>query len=235
MLHAGLDLSRRWLDVCLLDDRGDLVGETAAPSDADGLRHLAERLQGRRVRAVIESMNGARFVHDALEEYGWDVVDVSLGLIDDLDRQIVALTSEIKLAVLAQGPDRRLAGLPKLRGAARLNPHRALRRSGALGGAPEHSSNVLRERLPGGRRKRLERAIDVLGNVADLQEDPMRGANRSMRDACTDAAELACCGPALRVARLTPPPVTSLACGSRGASGARPGVLGRAHHLALVL
>jgi hypothetical protein len=38
MLHAGLDLSRRRLDVCLVDDRGELVGESAVPPDADGLR-----------------------------------------------------------------------------------------------------------------------------------------------------------------------------------------------------
>ena len=37
MLHAGLDLSRRRLDVCLLDDAGELVEHTAAPPDADGL------------------------------------------------------------------------------------------------------------------------------------------------------------------------------------------------------
>jgi transposase len=67
-LHAGLDLSRRRLDICLLDGHGRLVAETAAPPDADGLRGLAARLEGERVRAVIESMNGARFVHDTLEE-----------------------------------------------------------------------------------------------------------------------------------------------------------------------
>jgi hypothetical protein len=61
MLHAGLDLSRRRVDVCLLDERGELVGESAVPADADGLRVLAGRLAGQRVRAVIESMNGARF------------------------------------------------------------------------------------------------------------------------------------------------------------------------------
>src|SRR5215207_9914602 len=67
MLHAGLDLSRRRLDVCLVDEAGGLVAETAAPPDADGLRGLARRLRGRPVRAVIESMTGARFVHDTLE------------------------------------------------------------------------------------------------------------------------------------------------------------------------
>ena len=67
MLHVGLDLSRRRLDICVLDGHGELVAETAVPADADGLRGLAQRLAGRRVRAVIESMNGARFVHDKLE------------------------------------------------------------------------------------------------------------------------------------------------------------------------
>jgi hypothetical protein len=38
MLHVGLDLSRRRLDVCLLDEAGGLLAETAVPSDADGLR-----------------------------------------------------------------------------------------------------------------------------------------------------------------------------------------------------
>jgi hypothetical protein len=69
MLHAGLDLSRRRLDVCLVDDAGELVEHTAAPPDSDGLRHLAESLSGERVRAVIESMTGARFIHDTLEEW----------------------------------------------------------------------------------------------------------------------------------------------------------------------
>ena len=46
MLHVGLDLSRRRIDVCLLDERGELVAETAAPADADGLRGLAGRVGG---------------------------------------------------------------------------------------------------------------------------------------------------------------------------------------------
>jgi hypothetical protein len=58
MLHAGLDLSRRRLDVCLVDDAGELVAQLAAAPDADGLRHLARRVAATRVRAVIESMNG---------------------------------------------------------------------------------------------------------------------------------------------------------------------------------
>jgi hypothetical protein len=66
MLHAGLDLSRKRLDVCLLSERGELVQEFAVPSDHDGVRGLARRISGygEPVRGVIESMTGARFVHE---------------------------------------------------------------------------------------------------------------------------------------------------------------------------
>jgi transposase len=42
----------------------------------DGLRGLAERLDRHQepIRGAIESMPGARFVHDTLEELGWDVL-----------------------------------------------------------------------------------------------------------------------------------------------------------------
>jgi hypothetical protein len=37
MLHAGLDLSRRRIDVCLLSGGGEIVDEFAAPPGADDL------------------------------------------------------------------------------------------------------------------------------------------------------------------------------------------------------
>jgi len=77
MLHAGLDLSRKRLDYCLLDERGEWVEVGAAPPDGDGLRGFARHVEQRHgpvgVRAAIESMNGARFVHDTLERAGWEV------------------------------------------------------------------------------------------------------------------------------------------------------------------
>jgi transposase len=76
MLHVGLDLSRRRLDYCLLDDDERVETGAVAP-DADalaGLVRLVELRHGARpVSAVIESMNGARFVHDTLERCGWEV------------------------------------------------------------------------------------------------------------------------------------------------------------------
>jgi transposase len=101
MLHAGLDLSRRRLDVCLLDDGGELVAQTAAPPDADGLRHLAERLRGQQVRAVIESMTGARFVHDTLEESGWEVLVADAQKVKGL-APLACKTDKIDARVLAE-------------------------------------------------------------------------------------------------------------------------------------
>ncbi len=77
MLHVGLDLSRKRLDFCLLDEAGERVWEGATPPDADGLDGFARRVDRRfgpvAVRAAIESMTGARFVHDTLERCGWEV------------------------------------------------------------------------------------------------------------------------------------------------------------------
>jgi hypothetical protein len=38
MLHVGLDLSRKRVDVCLISAEGELIGHLAAPTDGDGLR-----------------------------------------------------------------------------------------------------------------------------------------------------------------------------------------------------
>jgi transposase len=76
MLHAGLDLCRRKVDVCLLDEDGEHLDQLAVPPDADSLRALARRIDevhGQPVCAVVESMTGARLVHDTLEQEGWSV------------------------------------------------------------------------------------------------------------------------------------------------------------------
>jgi transposase len=65
------------LDYCLLDEGGVRVEVGVVPPDGDGLAGFAcgvgERHGGVVVRAAIESMNGARFVHDTLERCGWEV------------------------------------------------------------------------------------------------------------------------------------------------------------------
>jgi transposase len=73
MLYVGLDLSRKRLDWQALEPEGERAAIGAVPPDRDGLAKLAQRLDDAPVLAVIESMTGARFVHDQLERYGWDV------------------------------------------------------------------------------------------------------------------------------------------------------------------
>ena len=76
MLHVGLDLSRKRVDVCLISDQGELIDQFPVPADRDGLHGLARRVAvyDQPVRGVIESMNGVRFVHDELVVHGWDVL-----------------------------------------------------------------------------------------------------------------------------------------------------------------
>jgi transposase len=73
MLYVGLDLSRKRLDWQALDREGERFAIGAVPPDRDGLVKLTQRLGDASVLAVIESMSGARFVHDQLELAGWDV------------------------------------------------------------------------------------------------------------------------------------------------------------------
>jgi hypothetical protein len=72
MLHAGLDLSRNHIAVCLLLDQAEIVEEFQSPPDLDGLEGMVRRVARHRepVRAVVESITGA--LHDMLERLGWD-------------------------------------------------------------------------------------------------------------------------------------------------------------------
>lgn len=101
MLHVGLDLSRRRIDVCVLDAGGGLVAEFRAQPDADGLRVLARRFSDTEVRGVVESMTGARFVHDTLEGQGW-VVEVADAARVKALAPLTAKTDRIDARVLAE-------------------------------------------------------------------------------------------------------------------------------------
>ena len=120
MLHAGLDLSRRKIDVCLLSAGGEVVEEFASPPDGDGLGGLARRVGGHglAVRGVIESMTGSRFVHDRLEELGWDVLIADAAKVkglaplacktDKIDARVLAVLSHRDLVPEIWLPDRRV-------------------------------------------------------------------------------------------------------------------------------
>ena len=103
MLYAGLDLSRQRLDVHVLDEDGRTVEVTAVHPDADALRTLVSIVgrHGQEVTATIESMNGARFVHDQLELAGWDVEIADAVKVKGL-APLAAKTDRIDARVLAE-------------------------------------------------------------------------------------------------------------------------------------
>ena len=103
MLFAGLDLSRQRLDVHVLDEAGRTVEVTAVHPDADALGTLAMHVarHGQDVRAAVESMTGARFVHDQLELAGWDVAIGDAAKVKGL-APLAAKTDKIDARVLAE-------------------------------------------------------------------------------------------------------------------------------------
>jgi len=104
VLHVGLDLSRRRVDVCLISGTGELISQFRAPVDRDGLYGLHKRVEaygGVRVRAVIESMNGARFVHDELVGYGWEVLVADAQKVKGL-APLACKTDKVDARVLAE-------------------------------------------------------------------------------------------------------------------------------------
>jgi transposase len=121
MLHAGLDLSRKKVDVCLLSDHGERLEQLVAPPDADALRGLARRIEEAHrepVCAVIESMTGARLVHDTLEREGWDVEIADAQKVkglaplacktDKIDSEVLAVLSHRDLVPAIWLPDPRV-------------------------------------------------------------------------------------------------------------------------------
>jgi transposase len=103
MLHVGLDLSRRRVDVCLISSEGELVDHFPAPADRDGLYGLARRVAvyQQPVRGVVESMNGARFVHDELVGHGWEVLVADAQKVKGL-APLACKTDKIDARVLAE-------------------------------------------------------------------------------------------------------------------------------------
>src|SRR6266568_1130996 len=121
MLHAGLDLSRKKLDVCLLSDDGEHLDQLAVPPDVDSLRTLARRIEAtyrEPVCAVIESMTGARLVHDTLEQEGWEVEIADAQKVkglaplacktDKIDSKVLATLSHRDLVPAIWHPDPRI-------------------------------------------------------------------------------------------------------------------------------
>jgi transposase len=121
MLHAGLDFSRKRVDVCLVCEQGAHLDQLVTPPDGDALRGLARRVEKtyrEPVCAVVESMSGARFVHDTLERAGWavEIADAQKvkGLAplacktDKIDSRVLATLSQRDLVPAIWLPDPRV-------------------------------------------------------------------------------------------------------------------------------
>src|SRR5215210_1422126 len=109
MVYVGLDFSRKRLQWSALDGRGGVAAQGVVVPDQDGLRDLvgwASR-QGEPVLAAIESMTGARFVHDQLERLGWDVLIADAQRVKGL-APLACKTDRIDARVLAVLSERRL-------------------------------------------------------------------------------------------------------------------------------
>jgi transposase len=103
VLHVGLDLSRKRMDVCLVSDQVELIDRFTAVPDRDGWHGLARRVAvyGEPVRAVVESMNGARFVHDELTGHGCEVLVADAQRVKGL-APLACKTDKIDSRVLAE-------------------------------------------------------------------------------------------------------------------------------------
>lgn len=121
-MHVGLDLSRKRLDVHVMDEFGEPLWVTAVSPDGESLDRLAERAATRApgvpVCAAIESMTGARFVHDRLEAAGWQVEVADAARVkgfapvacktDKIDARVLAELSRLDLVPAIWLPDPRV-------------------------------------------------------------------------------------------------------------------------------
>ena len=139
---------------------GEHLDQLAIPPDADSLRRLARRIDevhGEPVCAVVESMTGARLVHDTLEQEGWavEIADAQKvkGLAplacktDKIDSLVLATLSQRDLVPAIWLPDPRIREEREL---ARFRLHLVKHRS-MLKHRIHSTPDQLRQALPGHR------------------------------------------------------------------------------------
>src|SRR6266540_3699667 len=101
MLYVGLDLSRKRLDWQALLPSGERHAIGAVAPDTNGLEKLVGKLGDAEIVAAIESMSGARFVHDQLERRGWEVKIADAVKVKGL-APLACKTDKIDCGVLAE-------------------------------------------------------------------------------------------------------------------------------------
>ena len=162
---------------------GEIVEEFASPPDGDGLRGLTRRVgsHGLAVRGVIESTTGARFVHDRLEKFGWDVLIADAAKVkglaplacktDRIDARVLAVLSERDLVPEIWLPDPRVR---REREQARFRMHLVKHRSMLKHSI--HATLITFVPLPGQRpvRCRRPRAAGAFEDPAAVARDRRR-------------------------------------------------------------
>ena len=104
-----------------MSDEGEHLDQLVVPPDAGSLKTLARRIEdvhAEPVCAVIESMTGARIVHDTLEACGWDVEIADAQKVkglaplacktDKIDSKVLAVLSQRDLVPAIWLPDPRV-------------------------------------------------------------------------------------------------------------------------------
>ena len=89
--------------MCVISSGGELVEHFRAPCDRDGLYGLTRRVAvyEEPIRGVVESMNGARYVHDELVRYGWEVLVADAVRVKGL-APLACKTDKVDASVLAE-------------------------------------------------------------------------------------------------------------------------------------
>jgi transposase len=199
VVHAGLELSRRALAVCVLCERGERLDRLAVRPDVESLRRLAGRIDevhAEPVCAGVESMTGAGVVDDTLERDGGDVEirrrpEGQGGLAplacktDDTDPLLLATPSQRDLVPAIWLPDPRVREVREL---ARFRTHLVRHKSALKNRVPSTTINFGRpcpvtDRFGAEGSRRLAR-LDVpepwRSNVTAAPEpsDPPRAPDR---------------------------------------------------------
>src|SRR6266516_1987124 len=201
-VYTGLDLSRQRLDwhACRVD--GTLVDAGAVPPDLDGLAQLVHRLGDGEVVAVVEMINGARFIHDRLELAGWDVriADAQRARAlaplacktDRIDAQVLAELARRDLVPEVWLPDPRVRGeRERARFRLHLVKHRTMlknRINQTPGRARPRPADPAPVRAKGPRRARAAAAAGAVAGDAAGEPCPDRLAGRADRRARARAA-----------------------------------------------
>jgi transposase len=100
MQYLGIDWSYRRAAWCALGEGGAVVGEGAVPADEDGLARLVLKL-GVDVKACVEMMSGAIWVHDRLRDAGWQIQIAHARKVRDI-APLACKTDKVDARVLAE-------------------------------------------------------------------------------------------------------------------------------------